>query len=316
MKKPKILLIIFALSILCLIPTIGILASKNSDFVLDGNILVKYVGSDIEVTIPKGINTIGMEAFAEAYNVEEIKIPEGVVEIGYGAFYGLENLREVKLPNSLEILGSESFYNCAKLESVNIGTDLKKVKDGAFVGCETLNTIKISKNNKYFCFEDGVLYNRDKSHIIALLPGRESDTYNMPSSVVSMEEHAFYGNNKLKNVTMSNNLVSIPAYAFADCRKLSNVTLTYSIKSIGINAFANCVALKSLEIPPSINDIHATAFLGSGLDENADTDDVIDDDVIDDDALEDGEDVTVDEDEKDVIGKGVIIDNEAVIFID
>ena len=82
----------------------------------------------------------------------------------------------------------------------------------------------------------------------------------LPSSVASMEEHAFYDCNGLISVEIPSSVVFIPTYAFAYCSSLSNVKLNQGLKSIGYNAFYSCEALTEITLPEGLTSIGNNAF--------------------------------------------------------
>ena len=59
----------------------------NEDFVTQNGVLLKYIGTDSDVTIPNGIKYIGFGAFANCKSLTSISIPESVTMIGFYAFY-------------------------------------------------------------------------------------------------------------------------------------------------------------------------------------------------------------------------------------
>ena len=326
MKNKKAIIISFiVIAVICLIPTIGILATSVSDFMLDGDVLMKYTGTDTEITTPKGVKVISVEAFVDSKQLESVVVSEGVTKIDYAAFSELDNLQEVKLPKSLEIIGNDAFKGCSDLEKINIGSKVNKIYDGVFAGCESLKDISIDKENKYYCLEDFVIYNKDKTRLISILPSRVKSDYAMPSTVTSMDQFSAYDLEALKKVYLSSNLVEISPYAFANCENLSNVSIPYSVTTIGMYAFANCSSLIEMDIPVSAKNIHSSAFKGSGLEiienENKDVDDLLDslednDDIIDNDKENDDIEVDSNLDKNSVLGKTVIVDNEAVFLND
>lgn len=51
------------------------------------------------------------------------------------------------------------------------------------MGCETLQNIYVDKGNAYYFSQDGVLYNKDTTVLIAF-PGGRKGAFSIPDSVV------------------------------------------------------------------------------------------------------------------------------------
>ena len=106
---------------------------------------------------------------------------------------------------------------------------------------------------------------------------------NLPNTITSIGEYAFYNCSRLVSVTFSNGLTSLGShafqncselvsvtlpegltsledYAFSHCYKLESVILPNSLISIGNHAFYRCKLLTSVNIPPQVTDIGACAF--------------------------------------------------------
>ncbi len=73
--------------------------------------------------------------------------------------------------------------------------------------------------------------------------GSEVTNVVIPSSVDTIENHAFSGCDKLESLTISEGVKVIDDYAFADCPKLALVSLPDSLMEIGVGAFRNCSSL-------------------------------------------------------------------------
>jgi hypothetical protein len=237
-------------------------AASTSDFQMDNDTLVKYVGTASSVSIPANVKKIGAEAFSGNTTLTAVSIGSGVKEIEYGAFKDCPYLTTVVLPDTLETLGNSVFSNDVSLKSISFKDNLKNLGTGVFAGCKQLTTISVSEGNPYFVFADNALYNKDKTVLYYYAAGATAKSYTMPSTVEKISQYAFWGNDVLTQVTLSTALGEISDYAFSNCQQLTGISIPYSVKSIDAKAFENCSLLYQVEIPVSVSYIHDTAFDG------------------------------------------------------
>ena len=85
---------------------------------------------------------------------------------------------------------------------------------------------------------------------------------NIPSSVTSIGDWAFYGCTGLTSITIPSSVTSIGDGAFSDCTGLTSITIPSSVTSIGDYAFSDCTGLTSITIPSSVTSIGDWAFYG------------------------------------------------------
>ena len=234
--------------------------TTHGDFEYDGNTLVKYLGSDSEVTLPNWITKIGKEAFFHNTNLAKVVIPDSVREIDFSAFEGCTNLQIVVIPESVRTIGSSAFSGCKSLYSISLPAKLSSLGSGVFAGCNNLSTIPIDPDNLYYAMIDGGIYTKDGSSLVQYLAGRPYTTFGMSSDVSSIGEYSFWGATDLADVSISPCINTIPEYAFANCDGLKKVILPNSVERINAFAFADCSNLEYINIPDSVGYIDEKAF--------------------------------------------------------
>lgn len=167
-----------------------------------------------------------------------------VSKIGYFAFYNCNKMTSVSVPNSVKTIAIGAFAVCSGLTSVNIGNSVTTIGNGAFAWCSNLTKIMVDNANLYFTTKDGVLYNKDLTTLVACPGGKTA--VDIPDSVVSIEEGAFSGCNRLTSVNIPNSVKIIGMSAFNNCNALTSVNIPGSVTSIGEYAFAYCNRLKKV----------------------------------------------------------------------
>ena len=84
--------------------------------------------------------------------------------------------------------------------------------------------------------------------------------YNIPASVTSIEDFAFYDCSSLTGITIPAGVIDIGSYAFALCDSLASVRIANGVVSMGDGAFYGCAKLAQVTIPASIISIGESAF--------------------------------------------------------
>lgn len=171
------------------IPKFVVLKSNddNSDFVIDGDVLVEYHGGGSKVKIPENIKVIGDEAFSYCRNLKSVIIPNNVTKIGASAFKLCKAIESIVLPNNLKSLEESTFEYCEALKNVTISNSVIKIGVCCFSWCIGLKDIVIP---------DGVTL--IDSSAFSWCPNIESIT--IPDSVTTVGYSVFYNCKKLKDI--------------------------------------------------------------------------------------------------------------------
>ncbi len=199
----------------------------NKDFAIDDGVLIKYIGTGSEVTIPDGVTSIGTGAFEDFTSLKSITIPDSVTYIGNKAFENCTSLERITIPDSVESIDFRAFRGCTNLTSVTISNSVTSIEDYVFEECTSLTNVTI------------------------------------PDSVESIGNGAFAFCTSLESVTIPDSVIYIGAGAFQDCTSLTNVTIPDGVTSIGNGAFAFCTSLESVIIPDSVESIGRRVFEGT-----------------------------------------------------
>ena len=182
-------------------------------------------------------------------------IKEGTKIICNMVFCECDLLSSVVIPDGVAVIGIDAFSYCESLTSIVIPESVVSIKGNLF--CKWNGEAKCLSPN--FIFEDGVLFNKDKSTIISF---RDKDitSYVIPDYVTSIGGDAFSGCESLTSLVIPDSVVSIGDGAFSHCESLKNIVLPNSITSIGFCVFQHCRSLTSLVIPDSVTSIDTLAF--------------------------------------------------------
>lgn len=79
-----------------------------------------YGGSLTSASLPYGLTTIEMDAFAHCNNLSSVSIPYGVTTLEGYAFNGCNSLSSIEIPNSVTSIGIGCFKNCNNLNTYQL----------------------------------------------------------------------------------------------------------------------------------------------------------------------------------------------------
>ena len=240
-----------------------------SDFVIEENRVMRYIGKD-----------------------KRVIVPDGIEELESSAFWDNQFIEEVVLPETLRNLGGDTFYNCSNLKKVNIPASVDNMGNNPFAGCPL---IEIENHSKNYVYENSVLYTADKKTLIYCSIKGDSDVFVVPEGVTLICKHAFYLCDRLKRIILPKSLERMENNPFSGCSQLEieNHSKTYfikdhviyngfktavvgalnriksrhlvlldGIKTINRNSFWNCKGIEEIVLPESLVDIGYNPFVG------------------------------------------------------
>ena len=207
-------------------------------------------------SIRKGVKVIGDRAFGECKSLININIPNSVTTIGDSAFSWCESLTNINIPNSVTTIRDSAFWGCESLASITIPSSVVTIIGNPFYHWHG----NLYNESKAFIYEDHVLFNKNKTILIAYRA--KGTNYTIPNSVTTIGEYAFSDCDSLTNINIPNSVTTIRVHAFAFCKFITNINIPKSVTTIGKLAFIYCYSLTSINIPKSVTTIGKGAFRG------------------------------------------------------
>ena len=183
----------------------------ENDILYIGNHLIKVNDTfNGELSIKSSAKSIAHDAVTSCDNITDIIIPEGLVGMT-AAINGCSNLKSIFIPGSVKCL-YDNFEECFSLEYINV-----------------------SETNPYYCSDNGILFNKDKTELIKY-PGNYHNTeYTVPNSVKTIGSGAFAFSN-IKKVIIPEGVEAIKSGAFA-FSSIENVNIPDSVTAIESGVF-------------------------------------------------------------------------------
>ncbi len=269
-------------------------------------------GSLKSVTIPNSVKNIDFSAFincsgltkAEFASIESLCAMKFANDVANPLFYAKHlyingaEVTDLIIPNSVESISYSAFINCSGLKSVKIPESVKTIDNDGFAGCEGLIKAEFASiaslcSIKFMNDKANPLYYAKHLYI----NGVEVTDLEIPDSMESIGDYAFYNCSSLKSVKIPGSVKKVGSDAFENCTGLTkaefasienlcgtefggiyanpllyakhlyingaevtNLEIPNSVKNIGVAAFAGCTSATSVTIPSSVTSIGDWAF--------------------------------------------------------
>ena len=181
----------------------------------------------------------GIKYYLNDQEITTLEIPSGITSIGDGVFLSNKSLTNLTLSSKVSSIGISAFYYCDNLKDV-----------------------------RYYIYDDLATYIQN-GHPDFYVGGikyywndQEITTLEIPTSVTSIGNNAFYGCSGLTTLNLPSNVTSIGDRAFGYCSNLTSVDLPSSITKMGDFVFFYCEKLSNVNLPSDITTISTGAFGG------------------------------------------------------
>ena len=256
----------------------------------------KNCTSLVSIDIPQSVTLISSYAFdgctaLEAINVDsentKYSSVDGVLfNIAQTSLYRYpegKTQSEYTIPDTVTFIGPYAFANAGSLSCLNIPGGVTAMGDGFITGCTALSAINVGSGNPVYSSSDGVLFNVDKTELLAYPVANPRTAYTVPDTVLSIGnrtfadctalqsvilpesvtaiyEYAFYGCTSLKSISIPSSVTDIYNCAFYGCTSLESLLIYYGVESIGSQAFSGCEKLSSVIIPDSVTNMDGRVF--------------------------------------------------------
>lgn len=171
------------------------------------------------IIINKKVESLPEYLFYGSTNLKSLLIPKGVTSIGGNAFGNCLSLKEIEFyalncVSTSTVMGDSvvtAFNNCPAVMTVTLDEKLEAIPDYAFYGFKGMKRITIPE--KVTKIGDYAFYGCE------LLP-----RVNLSEKVTSIGKYAFYGSG-ISTMTLSPSITEIGECAFAGCKKLGNINV-------------------------------------------------------------------------------------------
>lgn len=204
--------------------------------------------------------SLPLSAFAEnSGDFEYYILEDGTAEISN--YSG--NVKNLEIPSVIDGVKVTSmrytFSSNKTLETITIPESITNIRTGEFSACSALTSITVAGGNKNFASDNGILYSKDKTALLAYPIGNARTEFSIPNHVTEIGAAAFYNSN-LTDILIPNSVRSIEEEAFNWCGELLSITIPSSVEKIGEGALEFNLSLKKITVDEKNKNYSSDAY--------------------------------------------------------
>jgi hypothetical protein len=205
------------------------------------------------VNVPDGVTSIDGNFTSGARSLQSIHIGSGLTTMSESMFYYLKKLREITvsvnngaysadsggvlfnkdksrliqypqgktstayvIPSSVTVVRAYAFENVANLVSIEIPESVTALGESPFYGALSLQAVNVSETNLNYNSDSGsgVLLDKLKTTVILYPPARPNPTYEIPSTVTTLQDDAFANLSRLRTLRIPASVTSLTTLPF------------------------------------------------------------------------------------------------------
>ena len=153
------------------------------------------------ITIPVSVTSIGTYAFFNCASLSSITIPTNITSIDYGTFAWCRSLTSITIHTSITSIGGQAFIDTG-LTEITIPESVTTIGAQVFSNSRNLTSIMVDANNQHYTSEGGVLYNKEKTILMAAPPAGINGSVTIPASVTIIDSSAFLSCTSITSITI------------------------------------------------------------------------------------------------------------------
>lgn len=189
--------------------------------------------TDADITIPDEVEyegktypvrNIGMRAFSNCRNLQNIHLPKTLKIIKCDAFF-MSGLTSVVIPEGVETIEDYAFSSCEQLESVQLPASLENLGDDVFSRDNSLASISVSEDCRAWKAVDNVIYTKSGEIMKYYSDGKKDESFSIPEGVLLLEDDVITNQN-LKVLNIPASLLALKGTSIYSTAALEEITVS------------------------------------------------------------------------------------------
>ena len=209
------------------------------------------------VSLPSTLKYLGSRAFTNAYLSDFIVSAANEVYCSYNHAIFTKDFKEMMMlapiaeaqgeyhiPDGVERIWPECFNVIQGIRSISIPASVTEISEGAFFSTFDLKEILVDEANSSYKAEDGLLFSKDGTLLLAWPDGKEGSELVIPDGTKRLGEYLFYGRFDKSTVVLPDSLTEIGTMSLPGT--IASLIIPAGLKKIDNNVFYNGISIDSL----------------------------------------------------------------------
>lgn len=176
---------------------------------------------------------------------KEVVVPE---------YYSLDTIQQTREITGTNVSDLENIANRLNLKDYSIEVKTDNATNG--YGSTTEYVLKF----KFYSAVEGGEIATTSIGQYAFRDNTKVTKIELPNSVLTIRDNAFYGCNRLQQIELPDTINYIGQYAFQNCSSLTSIKIPANVTQIYYGTFQYCSNLETVEMHNNITDISSQAF--------------------------------------------------------
>jgi hypothetical protein len=198
-------------------PSYTFACGKNATYTITDGVVRDAANCSGELILSNKARSIGAQAFMNS-KINSISIPNSVTEFEYLSFFGASDLQTINIPSSV----------------INIG-------EIAFIYSK-ISSFIVDPDNQVYSSVDGVLYNKDKTKLIAFPVTKTFGNWSIPTGVTELSPSAFGFVQTLTSLVIPEGVKTLGANLLRGSQNLSKISIPSTVTEFDTNIFDNATS--------------------------------------------------------------------------